>query len=41
MRQMRDGYHGLSSLVGLHADRLWATSAIAGAVLLAAWVQSF
>ena len=40
MRHMRDGYNGLSSLIALHADRAWAAGAIAGMMLLAAWVQS-
>lgn len=40
MRQMRDGYSGLSTLIGLNLDRVLTTSAIAGTMLLAAWLQS-
>ncbi|MGB3689762.1 MAG: hypothetical protein WBA02_10735 [Jannaschia helgolandensis] len=40
MRQMQNGYRGLSVFMGLNIDRFLSAFAILGAVLLAAWVQS-
>ena len=40
MQHLHSGYRGLSAFVGLNIDRVLATGAIAGAVLLAGWVQS-
>ena len=40
MRHVRHGYSGLSTLVGLNIDRVLTGSAIAGTMLLAAWLQS-
>lgn len=40
MQQMRSGYHSLSTLIAINSDRVLATSAIAGAMLLGAWIQT-
>ena len=40
MRQVQDGYRGLSLFVGLNIDRFLSAAAIGGAILGAAWLQS-
>lgn len=40
MRHVRDSYYGLHTLLVLNGDRVMATAAIAGTMLLAAWIQS-
>ena len=40
MRQVQDGYRGLSLFFGLNIDRLLSAAAIGGAILGAAWLQS-
>ncbi|WP_275934910.1 hypothetical protein [Jannaschia seosinensis] len=40
MREMQNGYRGLSVFVGLNIDRFLATFAIVLAVMLASWFQS-
>ncbi|MGB3556536.1 MAG: hypothetical protein WBA25_18055 [Jannaschia sp.] len=40
MRQVRNGYRGLSVLMQLNVDRALSVGAIGGAVLLAGWIQS-
>lgn len=40
MRQMHDGYRGLSLFLGLNIDRILSVFAIVAAILVAAWIQS-
>ena len=40
MRQMQNGYRGLSVFMGLNIDRILSVFSIFLALLLATWVQS-
>ena len=40
MRVLESGIRGLSVFLAVNADRMLCTSAIAGMLFLAAWVQS-
>ncbi len=40
MRNMHNGYRGLSIFLGLNIDRVLSAVAIGTAMLLAAWIQS-
>jgi hypothetical protein len=40
MQAISKGYKGVKLLLSLNADRLYATAALAGSLLLASWIAS-